>query len=300
MSDILVAGALHLDVVVDAPNLPRPDETVAGSAVAYRFGGKGGNQAVAAARMGARVAMAGAVGSDGFAETLLAGLDTAGVDRAQLRRLPGASGMSVAVVLPDGGYGAVIVSGANLAIRADDIALPPGLRLLLLQNEIPETVNAALARRARAAGARVILNTAPARAADPALLADCDIVIANRIEAADLTGADPATLDPRAAAEALRAAGAAAAIVTLGGEGLAGADAAGAFRQPGFAVPVASTHGAGDAFVGALAAALARGDDLRAAARFGQAAAALHVSTPPDARDRICAAAVSAFLAQHA
>ncbi|MDH3264281.1 MAG: PfkB family carbohydrate kinase, partial [Paracoccaceae bacterium] len=113
---VWVVGSLHLDVIVEAPRLPRLDETLVGQGVSYRLGGKGGNQAVAAARMGAEVAMAGAVGSDAFAETLLAELDRAGVDRAGVARLPGASGMSVAILDATGGYGAVIVSAANLVV----------------------------------------------------------------------------------------------------------------------------------------------------------------------------------------
>ena len=104
MADILVAGSLHLDVMVTAPHLPRLDQTVAGQGVSYVFGGKGGNQALAAARMGAQVAMAGAVGSDGFAETILAALDAGGVRRTRVRHVQGPSGMSVAIVDASGGW----------------------------------------------------------------------------------------------------------------------------------------------------------------------------------------------------
>lgn len=292
---ILVAGSLHLDVVVTAPHLPRLDQTVTGQGVHYAFGGKGGNQAVAAARMGARVSMAGAVGQDGFAETLLAALDAAGVDRTQVARLPGASGMSVAIMQADGGYGAVIVSAANLAIDAATIRFPAACGCLILQNEVPEPVNLALARRARAAGLRVILNAAPARPTAPALLALLDLLVVNRGEAADLTGADEASLDIPAAARALRALGPAAVILTLGADGLYGL-AETAFAQPGHAVRVVSTHGAGDAFIGALAAEWMRGATLADAAAFGQAAAALHVAAPLDRRAALTAAEARALL----
>lgn len=270
---ILVCGSLHLDVLVTAPHLPRLDETVTGEAVRYAFGGKGGNQALAAARCGAKVAMAGRVGTDGFAAPLLQALDAAGIDRAQVQTDPGPSGMSVAIVERTGGYGAVIVSGANLAIDERLIALPPGTTHLMLQNEIPEAVNIAVARRARAAGARIILNAAPARAMPPELLALADLLVVNRVEAADLTA--PGTR-PAEAAQALAARGPAAVIVTLGAEGLVLWDGAAQYA-PARSVPVISTHGAGDAFLGALAAELARGAPLRGAAAFGQAAAALHV-----------------------
>lgn len=283
---ILVCGALHLDVIVTAPRLPRLDETVTGQAVRQAFGGKGGNQALAAARMGATVAMAGRVGSDSFAGTLLAALDAAGIDRSQVQADNGPSGMSVAILDASGSYGAVIVSAANLAIDAARITLPPATTHLLLQNEIPEAVNIAAARQACAVGAKVILNAAPARAIPPDLLALTDLLVVNRVEAEDLTaGATP----PEAAAT-LAARGPAAVIVTLGAEGLILWDGA-LHCAPARPVRVASTHGAGDAFIGALAAEAARGAGLREAAAFGQAAAALHVSgvTPDES-------AVRAFL----
>ncbi|MBE2278325.1 MAG: bifunctional hydroxymethylpyrimidine kinase/phosphomethylpyrimidine kinase [Rhodobacteraceae bacterium] len=288
---ILTAGSLHHDVIVTAPHLPAPDETVTGSAVRYAFGGKGGNQAVAAARMGAVSHMAGAVGTDAAAGVLLAALDAAGVDRAGVVQVPGASGMSVAIVEAGGSYGAVIVSAANLAFDPAGVVFPPGCFAIVLQNEIPEAANLVLARRARAAGLRVILNAAPVRAGSAALLALCDLVVVNRVEAAALAGS--ATAPDRAVA-ALRALGAGAVLVTLGGEGLLGEG----FAQPAFAVPVISTHGAGDCFVGALAAEWGRGAALPEAARFAQAAAALHVAALPDARAGVTEAAVRALLAR--
>lgn len=291
-AEVLVAGALHWDVVVDAPHLPARDETVTGRAVAYRMGGKGGNQAVAAARMGAHVAMAGAVGQDGFADALLSALDAAGVDRTRVARLPGPSGMSVAVVEPSGDYGAVIVSGANLGIRAESVGLPPGCRALVLQNEIPEAVNFPVAQRAAGAGMRVILNAAPARPAGSALLALVDLLVVNRVEAAQMTGCDT----PRQALVALAATGPKAVIVTLGADGLIGVDNGAGFAQPAPKVSVISTHGAGDAFLGALVAEWLRCAALPEAARFGQMAAALTVATPPDDRARITQAMVRAAL----
>jgi ribokinase len=287
--EVFVAGALHLDVVVDAPHLPARDETVTGQAVAYRFGGKGGNQAVAAARMGARTVMLGRVGPDRFGQMILDALDAAGVDRARVATVPGASGMSVAVVDAAGDYGAVIVSGVNLQLQAE--APPPGTRVILLQNEVPEAVNLALA--AMSGDARLILNAAPARPLPPALLSRVDVLVVNRVEAAMLSGSD----DPATAATALRAQGPATVIVTLGGDGLVAATPDGLLTLPAPRVSVVSTHGAGDAFVGALAADLARGADLPGALTFAQAAAALTVTTHPDARDTITRARVEAFRA---
>ncbi len=290
---ILVIGALHLDVVVDAPHLPALDETVVGDAVAYRFGGKGGNQAVAAARMGARVAMAGRVGPDRFGEQILAALDAAGVDRSGVLTVDGASGMSVAIVDHAGDYGAVIVSGVNRVIDGNAVVLPKGLQTILLQNEVPEAVNLAIAARA-APGVRLILNAAPARPVAPGLLARVDALVVNRGEAAAMTGTD----DPQDAAARLLASGPRAVIVTLGGEGLICATAGApplVLRAP--RVDVISTHGAGDAFTGALAAELTRGAGLPDALAFAQGAAALTVATHPDARDAVTPEAVRAFLA---
>lgn len=287
---ILVCGSLHLDVVVTAPRLPRLDETLAGQGVAYPFGGKGGNQALAAARMGASVAMAGRVGTDAFAATLLATLDAAGIDRRQVQQGEGPSGMSVAIVDASGGYGAVIVSAANLLINPARIEIPRGTTHLLLQNEIPDAVNLSVAAKARATGARIILNAAPARAMPTELLGLTDLLIVNRVEAGDLAAGTP-----EESAKALAAQGPGAVIVTIGGEGLVLWDGA-LTVLPAHPVEVVSTHGAGDAFVGALAAEWARGGDLRQAAGFGQAAAALQVSVPVGERVGITEGAVRGLM----
>lgn len=292
---VFVCGSLHLDVIVDAPHLPRLDETVTGEAVRYAFGGKGGNQAVAAARMGARVQMAGRVGSDEFGTTLLAGLAAAGVDASAVIRDPGASGMSVAISDPDGGYGAVIVSAANLLIDPEAIEITPDATVVLLQNEIPEAVNLAIARKARSSGKQVVLNAAPARTIGVDLMACIDVLVVNRVEAADMLDLSDLDLGPDAAAKALAALGPPGIIITLGREGLVIADNDGVHHLAAHAVDVISTHGAGDAFLGAFAAERDRGGSLMAAAAFGQAAAALHVSTPVAERSRISRASVEAF-----
>ncbi|OCW59522.1 PfkB family carbohydrate kinase [Hoeflea olei] len=295
---VFVCGSLHYDVVVNAPHLPRLDETVPGTGVRYIAGGKGGNQAVAAARMGAPTAFAGRIGDDAFGASLLTTLANAGVDTSQMQRGAGASGMSVAIVDPAGGYGAVIVSAANLAIDPSLISVPEHTKVVLLQNEVPEAVNLTVALKGRAAGASVILNAGPARPMGADLLDAIDILVVNRVEAADLLSVPEATLDPLEAAKALSRLGPHAVIVTLGGDGLVFYESGVATHHPGHAVGVVSTHGAGDAFLGALAAASASGHPLEAAARFGQAAAALHVSTPVDQRHMITPAAVRMLMAQ--
>ncbi len=275
---LLVVGALHLDVVVRAPTLPRLDETVAGQSVDYVFGGKGGNQAVAAARMGAQVHFAGRAGSDAFGDMLRDRLAASRVDTAQLQRDTGPSGMSVAIVEARGDYGAVIVSAANLNIDAGKIDIAEGTRLVLLQNEIPEAVNIATARKARAAGAQVWLNAAPARALPVDLVESLDLLIVNRVEADFYEGE---TLPvPQ--------------LTTLGPDGAA----FGGKHFPGYAVDVVSSHGAGDMFVGTLAAQVLEGRSLFDAIPFAQAAAALHVAAKTETRAALSASHVAAFLAR--
>ena len=295
---VFVCGALHYDVVVNAPHLPRLDETVAGGAVKYVMGGKGGNQAVAAARMGARTIFAGRIGDDASGAALLEGLNSIGVDSTQVQRDPGPSGMSVAIVEPGGGYGAVIVSAANLSIDPNLISVPGDAKIVVLQNEIPEAVNCAIVQSARKAGAEVVLNAAPARPIDASLLSLIDVLVVNRIEAAGMLETDEAKLDPISAAHSLSELGPKTVIITLGGDGLALCAAETAILQPGHSVQVVSTHGAGDAFLGALAAARDTGESLALAARFGQAAAALHVSTDINRRNTITRQCVEALIAQ--
>ncbi len=284
MSDVFVVGALHLDVVVDAPRLPVLDETLIGSSVAYRFGGKGGNQALSAARMGARVAMAGRVGDDSFAAPVLSALDRAGVDRGQVRAVTGATGMSVAIVEDGGEYGAVVVSGVNRSIDPDEVD-PGDASLLLLQNEIPDAINLAVMQKA--AHAQIVLNAAPARQVPEALLAAVHVLIVNRVEAAQITGCAPDALDAASAAQDLARRGPSAVIVTLGADGAVLWDGHGLQKIAPPCRAEGSAHGAGDAFVGALAAELAAGRSLDKAAGFAALAAAHYVQTPPADREAI-------------
>jgi ribokinase len=284
---VVVVGSLHHDIMVAAPDRPRKGETVIGTAWWPKAGGKGGNQAVEAAIAGASVRMAGAVGDDAFGAALLANLDRVGIDRGAVAVLAGVpSGMSVAVVDAGGDYGAVVVSGANW--RIDPAALGPGLfdgaDVLLLQNEVPEEVNLAAARAARAAGARVILNAAPARDLPPALSDLVDILVVNAVEA-EMLGAGPVSgLAAAERAARILATRFPAVIVTAGGSGVAGADGDGVFARGARSVPVESAHGAGDCFVGVLAARLGAGADLRTAVADANAAAARLVATPESRR----------------
>jgi ribokinase len=294
---VLVAGSLHLDVVVRAPRLPARDETLMGSGVDFVCGGKGGNQALAAARMGAVTVMAGKVGDDNFAPILIDNLARAGVDAAGVQRgVDERSGMSAAIVEASGDYGAVVVSAANLTIDAALVSLPADTRVVVLQNEISPLLNHHVARLAHAAGAMVVLNAAPMRTMDPDMLALCDVLILNRVEAGELFGQACESRED-AMKIAAHAGGFSNLVLTLGGDGAVlrqGTNAA--THHPAFKVKVHSTHGAGDMFAGALAARLDAGDTLEAALPFAQAAAALHVATPLDGRPRIDAGAVQNFM----
>jgi ribokinase len=286
---VIVVGSLHYDIMVDAPNRPRKGETITGRSWAPKFGGKGGNQAVAARRQGVSTAMVGAVGDDSFGAALLAGLDRARVDRTNVAALSGiGSGMSVAIFDDDGDYGAVIVSGANLAIapaQASTELLSHG-KVLVLQNEIPEIVNESVARHARDLGVATILNAAPARPFTTSLPDLVDTLIVNAIEAEMLGGGDVSSLETAACAAKRLAARFHSVVVTAGGDGVGSFDRSGrALKLPGIKVAVASTHGAGDAFVGTLAARMALGDAFEVALSIANREAAKLVSTPEEERE---------------
>ncbi len=304
MSRVSVVGSLHLDILVEAPRLPATDETLPGQAWSKKCGGKGGNQAVAAVRFGAQVAMGGRIGNDDFGKTLLANLQAAGVDVSCVGTDDVAgSGMSVAIQEASGEYGAVIVSGANLAIDAATIARDwaPLWRadVLMLQNEVPDAVNQAAAKAARTAGCRVMLNAAPAQKLPVTLLELADILIVNRVEAAQMTGHPINNSDDVARAAAVLYRPSQHLVITMGRDGLHLIDSSGiASFKPSFDVKARSAHGAGDCFCGALAARLALGDDLATACTFAQAAAALFVASSSDEQAALTSARVEAFLRQ--
>jgi ribokinase len=286
---ILVAGSLHYDIVVDAPRLPMLDETLPGRSVRYIPGGKGRNQAVAAALNGARTFMAGRIGSDAAAETLKDDLIARDVDISQLQTGDGeASGMSVAIVMPEGEYGAVVVSGANLSLEADKVSIPADTGLVVLQNEITDAANIAIAGKARSAGAIVLLNAAPARPLFDDLAALVDILVVNRGEAAALTGRPVGNVEDAMAAAVDLCARVPKVVVTLGGGGAVHMRGGGRpEHQSAFRAQVISAHGAGDFFIGALANQLAAGSEFEAAIHYAQAAGAVYVSTEIDKRGGI-------------
>lgn len=292
MFDVVVCGSLHYDIVVDAPRLPQSDETLPGTGWWPVMGGKGRNQAAVAALLSAKTAMIGRVGDDDFGARLVTDLEAAGVNISEIARDPETgSGMSVAIVDKDGEYGAIIVSAANLGLTPEtvdrSIARIGVGTVAILQNESPAAASRAFAAAAQAGGAIVIHNAAPARAGYEDLVDFADVLVVNRVEAAMLTGLLVASPD-----DALRAAETLtrqtprlqAVIVTLGGEGFVLAEGGLSAHRAVPRVDVVSTHGAGDAFTGALGTALSRGASHSEAADFAARVAARFVATPLEDR----------------
>lgn len=314
MAEIVVVGSLNMDLVVRCPRRPRPGETVLGSDFATFPGGKGANQAVAAARAagaGTRpgVAMVGRVGADAFGEALRRELEAAGVDTSAVGTDPDEpTGVAVITVDAAGENAIVVAPGANARLSPDHVRrarpLLSGARYVLLQLEIPvETVAFAVAL-AREAGARVILDPAPAPGPDfpRTVFRGVEVITPNEREAEALTGIS--ARDPegaRAAARALLEQGCRHVAVTLGARGAVTASAGEAPRLvPAFRVPAVDSTAAGDAFAGALAVALAEGRPWDDAVRFGQAAGALAVTRRGAQASLADRAAIEAFLASHA
>lgn len=286
---VAVVGSLNMDLVVRSPRMPQPGETLVGQTFAQVPGGKGGNQAVAAARLGASVAMIGRIGSDGNGAQLKQGLEVEGID---------CGGVSVDAALPTGvaliivddasQNSIVIVAGSNGALTPALIAERDGTirdaDVVVCQLETPgDTVLAAM-QSARRHGRTVVLNPAPVTAPLPRhWLEATDFVIPNEIEAAALTGIKVDSPDAaRRAAWALREQGARTVIITLGGQGVfvlgAQEGETGGTHYPARRVQAVDTTAAGDTFVGGFSASLASGSSVDEAVRFGLAAAALSVT----------------------
>lgn len=276
---IVVVGSLNMDLVVFAPRHPQIGETLVGKEFGTFLGGKGANQAVAAARLGAMVRMVGRVGADPHGDTLLRALAKEGVDTTYvLRESHAPTGVALVTVDNSGRNTIVIVPGANGHLSVEDISSAEGAfkgaALLLLQLECPLKVVAYAAEVAQRHGVRVILNPAPAQPLDPELLKRVDYLIPNQTELALLTHLDGVS----EAVDQLRARGVHRIVVTLGQEGALVAEGDHHTILPAYPVPMVDSTAAGDAFVGGFAVALSEGHSILEAARWGNAAGAVAVT----------------------
>lgn len=271
---LLVFGSVNADLVFEVERLPAPGETVLCPHYTFAHGGKGANQATAAAKAGASVRFAGCVGHDPYGRVLRAGLEDAGVDTSLLREVDGPSGTAVIGVDRAGENAIIVAGGANLAVRAaqvPDEALGPGVTLLC-QNEVPAAETAALLQRAKALGSRTVLNFAPAGAIDEATLRALDLLVVNEGELARVADA-PGDAAGRAAG--LHRGFGCSVVVTLGARGALAAHDGELLLVPALAVRAVDTTGAGDTFAGVLAAALDLGHGLEAALARASVAGAL-------------------------
>jgi ribokinase len=278
---IAVVGSLNMDLVTRTERRPQPGETLLGESFAMFVGGKGLNQAIAAARSGAHVRMIGRIGRDDFGAQLLRTLEAEQIDTSYVTH-DDETGSGVATIVVDGSGDntIIVVSGANWRLspadveRAADAIATADALVMQLESPLDAVVRAA--EIAHAAGVRVLLNPAPARALPDELLRLVSVITPNETEARLLTGfesADDASAEQ--AARALLARGVGAAVLTLGGRGALLVDGERVVRVPGYSATVVDTTAAGDAFCGALAVQLARGRPLEQAVQFANAAGAL-------------------------
>ncbi len=277
---IVIFGSLNIDLVVRAPRLPRAGETLPGDRFVTVPGGKGANQAIAAARMGGRVAMIGCVGTDAFGDMQLANLAQAGVDSSRIRRAPTSTGTALITVGGTGENTLVYVAGANATLTPEDALanedLIAGAAALVAQLETPIAAVAQAAALARRHGVPVFLNPSPAAALPAALLESATYLIPNETEAALLTGLPVETAEDALRATArLRELTAGTVVLTLGERGALACDAGGSTFVPAFQVTPVDSTAAGDAFLGAFVVAVTEGQPLVEATRWGCAAGAL-------------------------
>lgn len=283
-SEIVVIGSLNMDMVVQVTRRPERGETLMGSGFFTSPGGKGANQAYAAGKLGASVAMIGRVGNDVFADQLIQNLRQAGVDTSCIGRVEGEStGVALINVDQEGDNSIVVAPGANYRVTPDYVrqheAAIAGAKLVMVQLEIPQESIVEAVAIAGEHGVPVMLDPAPARPLPDDLLAKVRYIVPNESEIAMLTGVEVSD-EPsaRRASAVLRDKGIGTVFSKLGGKGVVVTDADQSFTLPGYKVVAVDTTAAGDAFAGALATALVAGKDLREATAFANAVGALTVT----------------------
>lgn len=297
MGRVVVVGSYNRDSVLRVPRFPRPGETLAASAIDRFHGGKGSNQAVAAARAGADVALVAAVGRDEAGEAARALWAAEGIDAAAVAALDSAPTGEALILVDDAGENEiVIVAGANAGLpEAAAVTAVPGAALVVAQLETPLAVTEAAFRAARARGIPTLLNAAPARALPDGLIDLTDMLVVNETEAALLLGL---TAEPAALAAALAPRQARGVVLTAGGAGAWWAGRGGSLlHAPATPTEVTDSTGAGDAFIGAFAAALVGGATAGQAVRWGAAAGSLACRTAGAVPSLPRRAAIEALLA---
>jgi ribokinase len=283
MGRVFVAGSVNMDVVATAERHPRIGETVAGKAVLYFPGGKGANQAVAAVKLGAPTTLIGCIGQDAFGDQLKAFLATQGIDLSFVRETNEARTGTAVITVANADNTIVVVPGANAFVSAADVAAPALAKgdIAVSQFEIPLSAIRAFFKRARAAGVTTILNPAPALDFDRELLDLVDMLILNEIELGLLAKTELRDTDDHArfiqAARSLQLDKNKVICVTLGQRGMLALINGEPVMIPGRSVRAVDTTGAGDCFVGAVAAQLARGKSIRDALDYANVAASICV-----------------------
>lgn len=281
-ASIVVVGSINVDLVAKVQRHPMPGETIHGNGGRMLPGGKGANQAVAAARLGARVSMIGAVGSDPGALVALDSLENAGVDISRVKKVDGPSGLAIVTVAESGENSIVVVPGANDSLTSEVIYehadLLEATDIVIAQGEIPaEGINAL----ARIVKGRFIHNPAPVLPLDREAFCASSPLVVNEHEAGlvlSQVGAVSGNHEPAELVSALRNSGIESVILTLGSKGALVADSSGVFEVPAARVTAVDSTGAGDAFIGALASRLARGETLKDAATFAARVGAFAVT----------------------
>jgi ribokinase len=302
MGRVYVAGSINMDVVATADRHPKVGETVAGQQVLYFPGGKGANQAVAAARLGARTTLIGRLGKDSFGTELKAFLGGQGIDLGYLQETTQAHTGTAIITVAASDNTIVVIPGSNALVSADDVSVVPLVKgdVAVSQFEIPLPTIAAFFRRARAAEATTLLNPAPAQKFGRELLELVDILVLNETELGFLAGTELSDSDEAVriidVARQLQARADQTICVTLGKRGVLALAGQEEFPVPGRVVKAVDTTGAGDCFVGALAAQLADEVPLRTALAFANAAASISVQRMGAGPSMPTAAEVAAVL----
>ncbi len=280
MGDVVVLGSLNMDLIVRTEHIPRPGETVHGHGFGTVPGGKGANQAAAAARLGAHVEMLGRVGQDAFGDEMLRNLQEQGVGVGRVQRDAAPSGIALITIQADGNNSIVVAAGANGQVTPQDVDAAADLlskaSYLVMQFEVPLPVVRHAIARAAALGVRVVLNPAPAYPVDASFLSGVYCLIVNETEAESLTGVSVGNVAAaQEAARALQRLGVPVVIVTLGAEGALLLAEDRFTHVPARRVQVVDTTAAGDAFIGGLVASLDRGLPLVEAVRYATCAGTL-------------------------